>query len=251
MSALDAQLEIVPSKEKGIRFHIQGSTIPATLESVVSTEHCVVLANASGAKIALVEHFMAACAVCGIDALDVHFKSQGFEMPIFDGSAKCWIEKFKETGFEGDEEPAKTLQTPIYFTKGKSHIIILPDTEPTNIVYSVCFEHPELRNRWADSTNLDEVVEARTFGYLKDLDALQRAGYSKGVTIDNTVGLTDDGYTTTLRSELEPIKHKILDIIGDLYLTGVNPLKLNVKIIVKEAGHALHIEAAKLLKESL
>ncbi|GBF23423.1 UDP-3-O-[3-hydroxymyristoyl] N-acetylglucosamine deacetylase, partial [Candidatus Gastranaerophilus sp. (ex Termes propinquus)] len=53
------------------------------------------------------------------------------------------------------------------------------------------------------------------------------------------------------RSEQEPLKHKVLDIIGDLYLAGVNPLKLNVKIIAKEAGHALHIEAAKLLEKAL
>ena len=63
--------------------------------------------------------------------------------------------------------------------------------------------------------------------------------------------MTDDGYTTTLRSEFEPVKHKILDIIGDLYLAGVNPLKLCANITVKEAGHALHVEAAKLLKEQL
>ncbi len=72
---------------------------------------------------------------------------------------------------------------------------------------------------------------------------------SKGVTIDNTVGMTDDGFTTTLRSQYEPNKHKILDIIGDIYLTGINPLDMKANIIVKEAGHALHIEAAKLLKD--
>ena len=99
--------------------------------------------------------------------------------------------------------------------------------------------------------NLEEIIEARTFGYLKDLETFQKMGYSKGVTIENTVGLTDDGYTTELRSEFEPIKHKILDIIGDLYLTGTNPLKLNAKILVKEAGHFLHTECAKIVKEQL
>ena len=76
-------------------------------------------------------------------------------------------------------------------------------------------------------------------------------GFAKGVTIDNTVGLTDDGYTTQLRSEHEPIKHKILDLIGDLYLTGVNPLNLKAQILVKEAGHAVHVKVAKILKDKL
>ena len=77
-------------------------------------------------------------------------------------------------------------------------------------------------------------------------------GYAKGVTQENTVGFTDDGgYTTKLRSDREPIKHKILDIIGDLYLTGVNPLDLKAQIIVKEAGHAVHVKLAKKLKSKL
>ena len=103
----------------------------------------------------------------------------------------------------------------------------------------VNFSHPDLCNKWTNldvEKNLDEVIEARTFGYLKDLERFQAAGYSKGVTIENTVGLTDDGYTTELRSKDEPVKHKILDIIGDLYLTGYNPLKINANILVKEAG---------------
>ena len=83
------------------------------------------------------------------------------------------------------------------------------------------------------------------------MEKFQQAGYSKGVTIENTVGLTDDGYTTELRSQYEPNKHKILDIIGDLYLTGYNPLKINANILVKEAGHAYHCEFAKTLKQSL
>ena len=83
------------------------------------------------------------------------------------------------------------------------------------------------------------------------LERFQAAGYSKGVTIENTVGLTDDGYTTELRSIYEPAKHKILEIIGDLYLTGYKPLKLNANILVKEAGHAYHCQTAKVLKQKL
>ncbi len=255
MSGIETVLEICPAEERGIRFHIGEMTIDANLNNVVSTEHCVVLGVAAGAKVALVEHFMAACAICGIDGLDVYL-SGGFEMPILDGSSKVWVEKFNEIGIVGDEVPKICLSAPVSFIKGKSAVLLVPQDGETTITYAVNFNHPDLKNRWvnlnqSDGGNMNEIVEARTFGYLKDLETFQKMGFSKGVTIDNTVGLTDDGYTTTLRSEFEPVKHKILDIIGDLYLTGVNPLKLCANIIVKEAGHALHVETAKILKEQL
>ena len=257
MFAAPVELEIKPSEKKGIRFYIADGVVEANVNNVVSTEHCVILADIlQGAKhkIALVEHFMAACAICGIDALDVYFNSQGFEMPIFDGSAKVWVEKFNEIGFTGVEDASKTLQTPVIFEKNNSSITLIP-SDKTKITYLVNFRHPDLANRWVNldtENNINEIIEARTFGYLSDLEKFQAAGYSKGVTIDNTVGLKDDGtYTVSLRSNFEPAKHKILDIIGDLYLTGYNPLKLNANILVKEAGHGYHVELAKKLKEVL
>ena len=97
MTNLRADVEICPNvsdKKEGIRFFINGKMIEAKTSNVVSCEHCVVLANVeegAGTKIALIEHFMAACAICGIDNLDVYFKSQGYEIPIMDGSAKYWV----------------------------------------------------------------------------------------------------------------------------------------------------------------
>jgi UDP-3-O-acyl-N-acetylglucosamine deacetylase len=88
------------------------------------------------------------------------------------------------------------------------------------------------------------------FGYLRDWKKF-RVWAGSGGQLENTVGLTDDGYTVALRSEFEPAKHKILDLIGDFMLTGVNPLSLNAIIIAKEAGHFLHVEAAKLMKNSI
>ena len=98
---------------------------------------------------------------------------------------------------------------------------------------------------------LDKVIEARTFGYLKELKMLQLMGFARGAKEDNAVGMTDDGYTTTLRSEYEPVKHKILDLIGDFFLTGTNPLKWKAEIIVKEAGHTVHYKTALMLKDKI
>ena len=252
MSNIPSTFEIHPSDKKGIRFHIKDGIIEAKTENVVSTDHCVVLANLqTGAKIALVEHFMAACAITGIDALDIFVESEGFETPIFDGSAKKWAEEFNEVGFVGESDETKPLEAPVIFQAGKSSIVLIP-SDKTTITYSVNFNHPELKNRWVTldpDKNLTEITEARTFGYLKDLETFQKMGFSKGVTIENTVGLTDDGYTTELRSEFEPVKHKILDILGDIYLTGLNPFKLKANILVKEAGHGYHVEMAKILEK--
>ena len=65
------------------------------------------------------------------------------------------------------------------------------------------------------------------------------------------MGLTDDGYTAELKSEFEPVKHKILDLIGDFYLAGCNILNFKGEIIVKEAGHTVHTIVAKMLKDKL
>ena len=80
---------------------------------------------------------------------------------------------------------------------------------------------------------------------------LQKAGYARGVSLENTVGLTEEGYTTELNSEFEPVKHKILDLIGDFYLAGCNILNFKGEIIVKEAGHTVHTMVARMMKDKL
>ncbi len=261
MTNLEALLEICPNtsnEKQGIRFFINDKMIEAKTSNVVSTEHFVVLANVqegADAKIALVEHFMAACAICGIDNLDVYFKSQGYEVPIMDGSAKVWVDLFNETGYIGEQAAVKHVENHFVFSQNNSMIVLMPSQAKTTITYAVNYNHPDLKNRWVSlnqDVNMNEIIEARTFGYLKDLETFQKLGFSKGVTIENTVGMTEDGgYTTQLRSEFEPAKHKILDIIGDMYLTGINPLLLNANIFVKEAGHALHVQFAKNIEKCL
>jgi UDP-3-O-[3-hydroxymyristoyl] N-acetylglucosamine deacetylase len=198
----------------------------------------------------LTEHFTAACAFCGIDSLDVYVSKT--EMPILDGSSKQWVELFLEAGVEKEKGKKKlyTVSEPIYYLNGKTHLVILPDEE-LNITYAVNYDHPDLKNRWVsyNKKQINEIIEARTFGFLKDLKKYQLFGFARGVSYENTVGLDGEGYTTVLRSEYEPVKHKILDLIGDLYLSGVNPLDLKAQIIVKEAGHAVHVKVAKMLKD--
>lgn len=251
MKNRQSTVRLLPSIEGKIRFFVDNSEEPivAHVDSVSSTNHCVTLGEKRN-KIMLVEHFMAACAFCGITSLDVHVSKT--EMPILDGSAKSWVELFLQAGIEKHKREFYTVSEPVSYLNGKTHLVILPDEE-LNITYAVNYDHPDLTNKWIsyDKKNVGEIIEARTFGFFKDLNKLQFFGFARGVSYENTVGLKKEGYTTELRSPFEPVKHKILDLIGDLYLTGVNPLNLKAQIIVKEAGHEVHIKTARLLKDKL
>jgi UDP-3-O-[3-hydroxymyristoyl] N-acetylglucosamine deacetylase len=249
MTGKECSVTFFPSNEHGIRFFVQGceSPILASPFNVVSTDNCVVLGNESS-KIMLVEHFMAACAFANINSLDVCLSH--YEMPILDGSSLKWVELFKKAGIEETHaNESIEIKEPAYYTDNKATIAVLPDEE-FKITYCIDFDHPDLKNRWI-SYNLNQdkmqVIEARTFGYLKDLERFQKMGLALGVSVENTVGLTENGYTTELRSEYEPLKHKILDLIGDLNLLSLNPLNLKAHIIAKDAGHKSHIELAKKL----
>ena len=257
----ECEVVIKPSRGAGIRIFVENSDVgfEATVENVHSTDHCVTLCSKEHRtllgdykyKAMLCEHFMAACAFCGIASIDVYLSKP--EFPIFDGSAKVWVEAFKKAGITAKKErPIYTVSEPVYYLNGKTSLVILPDNG-LNITYSVNYDHNDLRNRWVsfDYKNQGEIIEARTFGFYKDLKKYQLLGFAKGVTVDNTVGLIEEGFTTQLRSQHEPIKHKILDLFGDLYLTGVSPLDMRVQILVKEAGHAVHVKVANMLKDKL
>lgn len=261
MKNYDCEITIKPSDRGEIRLFVKDEDKPfkACIDNVISTEHYVTLGsrehrNLLGQcrfKAGLCEHFMAACSILRIDSLDVYLSQE--EFPIFDGSAKEWIRLFNEAGIKTDKKPEKyTVSEPVYYLNGKTSMVILPDKE-LNITYSINYDHKDLRNQWVslNKKNIEEIIEARTFGFYKDLKKYQMLGFAQGVTIDNTLGLTDEGYTTELRSDKEPIKHKILDLFGDIYQTGVSVLDMNCQILVKEAGHAVHIKTANMLKDKL
>lgn len=250
MTGIDSEARVCPSDEKGIRFHFASDNVEAVVENVVSTEHCTVLGNGR-IKIMLIEHFMAACAFSRIDAIDVYLSH--FELPILDGASKVWVQNFNNAGIINPDREVISLKEPVYYLNGKTHLIVLP-SDKLNFTYGVNYKHKDLKNRWysLNQDNYEEIIEARTFGYLNELEMLQKAGYGRGASLENTLGLKDDDtYTTELKSEFEPVKHKMLDLIGDFYLAGCNVLNFNAEIIAKEAGHTVHVNTAKMLKEKL
>lgn len=246
----------VPSKSGKIRYFIKDANpFEGIVDNVVNTDHCVVLGDKNNKKnqAMLTEHLTAALAFCGIDSLDIYMDEN--EVPILDGSSKEWVELFQKTGIEKHiftKSKQYTVSEPIYYLNGKTSLVILPDKE-LFISYAVNYNHPDLTQRWVNYNPKDkeEIIEARTFGFYKDLKKFQMLGFAQGVTQENTVGLMEEGFTTVLRSDKEPVKHKLLDLIGDLRLTGVNPFNMKCQILAKEAGHAVHIKVAKMLKEKL
>ncbi len=249
MTGIECEAKVYPAEQKGIRFHFNNKTIEANINNVVSTEHCTVIGN-NEIKIMLIEHFTAACAICRINALDVYLSH--FELPILDGSSKKWVEAFNEAGIVNPDNTKCSVNEVIKYLNGKTHLVVLP-SDTFNVTYSVNFKNDDLKNRWVafNKDNIDEITNARTFGYLAELEMLQKAGYARGASLENTVGITENGYTVELNSEYEPIKHKILDLIGDFYLAGCNLLNFKGEIIVKEAGHTVHSIVAKELKNKL
>ena len=242
-----------PSTEGKIRYFVQGKdAFTADIDSVLSTEHCVTIGN-KNSKAILTEHLTAALAFCGINSIDICMSEE--EVPALDGSSKEWVALFKKAGIKKPllyRPQYFTVSEPVWYLNGKTSLVILPDKD-LYISYAVNYNHPDLHNCWVNYNpkNSAEIIEARTFGFFKDLKKFQMLGFARGVTKENTVGLLDEGFTTELRSNKEPVKHKILDLIGDLYLTGVNPLDLKCQILVKEAGHAVHLKVAKMLKDKL
>ena len=265
-------VKFFPSNSGKIRYYICKDTTPdltkeelsklcangkiepfeAIADNVLSTDHCVVLGNKKS-KAMLTEHLTAALAFCGIDSIDIFMTEE--EVPALDGSSRQWVELFEKAGIEKhlfEKKKYYTVKEPVYYLNGKTSLVVLPSDE-LYISYAVNYDHPDLTRRWVayNPKNKDEIIEARTFGFYKDLKKFQMLGFARGVNIENTLGLQDEGYTSPLRSDLEPVKHKILDLIGDFYLTGVNPLNMKCQILVKEAGHAVHIKTARMLKDKL
>ena len=254
MKNIPCELTLFPSKNGQIRFFVKDKdSFVANIDNVLSTDHCVVLGTKK-TRAMLTEHLTAALAFCGIDSVDICMTEE--EVPILDGSSLKWVEAIKEAGTDRPffaKDTYYTVSEPVYYINGKTSLVILP-ADNLFISYAVNYDHPDLTRKFVNYNprNKYEIIEARTFGFYRDLKKFQMLGFAQGVTQENTVGLTDDGgYTTKLRSENEQIKHKMLDLIGDLYLTGVNPLNMRCQILAKEAGHAVHIKVAKMLKDKL
>lgn len=238
--------------DSGIRFRRTdlGTEIPAKVDHVASIHYATGLA-VGAASVETVEHLLAALMGQGVDNVVVELSHP--EVPIMDGSAAPFVYLIQEAGLRRLTAVRRYLKVlrPIELTRGDKRIAVYP-SDKLRVSYSISFDHPMLRQqaRTIDVTAesfAEDLAPARTFGFLKEIETLRQRGLALGGSLENAIVLGETGPLNTLRFEDEFVRHKILDVIGDLALLGY-PLVGN--LVVERGGHALHTAfAARVLDE--
>lgn len=203
----------------------------------------------NGAKIYTIEHLMATLSALGIDNLTVEINSE--ELPALDGSAKRFFEVLKEAGIKELDEPKKflTVREPVWINEGDASLGILPYGD-FKISYLLSYNHPLLKAEFVSfnvTTDYFEsnIAASRTFCLEEEADELKKQGLGKGANYENTLVVGKTGVINNkLRFEDEFARHKVLDLMGDLYLLGM-PIKGYV--IGIKSGHSLNIKLVKKL----
>ena len=195
-----------------------------------------------------VEHLLAACSGLQIDNLTVEIS--GIEMPGMDGSSAPFVELFKQAGVVEQRPEARVfkLTEPVYVQHGDASLVALPtEHEGLTIQYIASFDDPgiaggSVRYNLSPEVFEKEIAPARTFCLASEVEALRAAGLGKGATRENTVVLGDPD--TELRVPEEPVRHKLLDIVGDLQLLGAG---LQAHVIATRSGHKMNAELVRKL----
>ena len=224
-----------------VRLDQDGARIPATVQYLSHINHATCLAR-NGIRIETVEHLLAAFHALGVDNVIVEL--DGAEVPIMDGSAAPFIYLIHEAGIKtlAKVRSALKLTSPISVTDGARSVVAYP-CDTLRLSYTINFDHPLLRHQEysaeIDETGfVDEIAPARTFGFLKDVELMRQSGLALGGSLDNAVVLGETGVLNNpLRFPDEFVRHKLLDLLGDLVLLG-RPLKAHV--VATRAGHELH-----------
>jgi UDP-3-O-[3-hydroxymyristoyl] N-acetylglucosamine deacetylase len=227
-----------------------GIEIPATVKHVSAVHYATVLGR-DGATVETVEHLLAALVSVGIDNVIVELTHN--EVPIMDGSAAPFLFLVQEAGVKRLTAPRRYLKVlrPVQVANSDKRIAIYP-SDHFKVSYTISFDHPVLRHqsrteRITEHSFAESIAPARTFGFLKDVETLRQNGLALGGSLENAIVIGDAGVLNALRFEDEFVRHKILDVVGDLALVG-HPIVGHV--VVHRGGHALHTAlAAQLLHE--
>lgn len=229
-----------PAKENnGIVFLKENRKIKAVAENVLETSYGT---NLDGINV--VEHLLAA--LSGLEIDNVLIEVFGNEIPVLDGSAAVFVQRIKEAGFV--ELPAERdfiiLKTPIKIDSKESSIEALP-YDGFVVDFMIDFEIIGQQRFAFDKDKMSfekELAKARTFGFVSGLEDFKKRGWARGASLENALAISEKGYLNTPRYPDEPVRHKILDVIGDISLVG-HPLK--AKIVAKKSGHSANIELAR------
>lgn len=225
--------------------------IPARPETIVDSHFATTL-GVNGARIQTVEHLMAAAAALGIDNLLVEV--EGEEIPAMDGSSKPFVSLLYSAGKTTLDAPRQPLviTQPTRVGDEARWLQILPADE-FRISYTLDVNHPAVGTQAASFTCseqvfVEELASARTYGFLEDVGALRKNGFAKGGSLDNAVVVGRRAVLNgSLRYRDEFVRHKILDLIGDLALLGRPVLG---HVVARNAGHALNHQLVNAIAKS-
>ncbi|MGV3278519.1 UDP-3-O-acyl-N-acetylglucosamine deacetylase [Rickettsiales bacterium LUAb2] len=218
----------------------ENNIIEAKPNNVHFTTLCTQIDNGHGAVVSTIEHLMSALYHLGIDNLMIEVN--GSELPVLDGSANVFVKKIAKAGIkqlDADKKFLKILK-PLEIKSDKWSVSIKP-SEQFVIDMIIDFAHPTIgRQRYKyveGKTNyLRAISRARTFGFLKDVEFLRSQGLGRGASVENTVVLDETSLykDCKLRYKNEFVRHKILDMCGDLYVAG---FRIQGEIFAEKPGH--------------
>ena len=213
-----------------------------TVFNVVNANLCTTVSNESGVKVSTIEHLMAAMYILGLDNALIEIDSQ--EVPIMDGSAKNFYEKIIETGFKISEAPLKfvKIQKKVSIQKESKFIEIEKSNISLDINFEIKYQNKligsQKNNISVYQDDLSDVINSRTFCLYEDVEKMKKIGLAKGGSLENAIVVKGEKIVNQggLRNNLEFVNHKILDCIGDIFLSGY---KLIGSINCSQGGHSL------------
>lgn len=217
--------------------------IPAHWTNVVDTTLSTVLANEHGVTVGTVEHLMAALLGCGVD--NALIELDGPEVPIMDGSAAPFVSVIEKVGTVNQSRARKALwiHRPVEVRHGDKYSILMPSNTP-RVTVEIDFEEPVVGFQTHSVSLVNEafrndIARARTFGFASNMKRLQHQGLAKGGSINNAILVDGDRIINEegLRYRNEFVRHKILDVVGDLALIGV---QLIGHLYAHKPGHELN-----------
>jgi len=242
-----AKVNIIPaSPNTGIVFKRidlkKNNIIIPNYNNVSDTTLCTTVSNEFGAKVSTIEHLMGAFYGIGVDNAIVEINSQ--EVPILDGSAKEWIEILLQSGISTSNAPIKIIKINknIKVDLGDKFIEIKKSKVSLDIDFEIkypgCIIGIQRNKLNILNDDLSKIYESRTFCKYEDIDILKKSGFAKGGSLDNAIVVKQDEILNKdgLRNDKEFVNHKILDCMGDLYLSGY---KIIGSIICSQGGHSL------------